>query len=578
MIRENDYNKKVDSLRIKDIKFLNENKEEFLWNFKNSFINSIKGLFIYANKEEDLVIFYGNNKEIIGYEDKFIAFNFNEVKELIHSDYIDTLHYELNNCTEDIEIKVINILGQELWVRINGFTKKDIYGNFSIFEGYVHNISNEKDSSLKLEYINAYDELTGLNNRKSFKTIMDNQLKDNIVNKTRGALIIVDIDNFKFINDSYGHNCGDKFLKRFSDDLKKKLNLNELLCRFGGDEFLIFIPYISDFRDVKKVVMKITEILKVPYNINNNEIFASLSIGVAVYPDDGEEFESLLKNADAAMYLAKSNGKNKWEMFNSNISREINRIYSIQRGLRTALDNDEMFVVFQPKVRLADNEIDGFEALLRWNSSEIGLVSPSEFIPIAESTRLIIPIGKFVLREVFIKIKYLLSEGYDNFKIAVNLSEIQLREGDLLEYFKLLIEEFKFSPKYIEFEITESMIMKSVDRNINYLMQIKNLGSSIALDDFGTGYSSLNHLTKLPIDVLKIDRSFVIDMIENDKSRYIVEKIIQLSHKLGITVVAEGVEEEEQVEYLKKMECDTVQGYYYSKPQNFENIINMLNK
>ena len=172
----------------------------------------------------------------------------------------------------------------------------------------------------------------------------------------------------------------------------------------------------------------------------------------------------------------------------------------------------------------------------------------------------------------------LLSEGYDNFKIAVNLSEIQLREGDLLEYIKSLVEEFKVSPKYIEIEITESMIMKSVDRNIKYLLEIKELGVSIALDDFGTGYSSLNYLTKLPIDVLKIDRSFVIDMVENDKSRYIVEKIIQLSHKLGINVVAEGVEEKEQVEYLKSIDCDTVQGYYYSRPENFENVVEMLNK
>ena len=565
MIRENDYNENFDFLKMKDKSFFYGNNDEFLSKFKNSFINSIKGLFIYVNKEKDLVIFYGNNKEIIGYEDKFIVFSFNEVKEFIHKDYIDTLLYELNNNAEDIEIKVINILGEEVWVRINGFTKKD-------------NISNEKDSKLKLEYINSYDELTGLNNRKNFKTIIESQLKDHTLLESRGALIIIDIDNFKFINDSYGHNCGDTFLKKFSDDLKKNFNFNELLCRFGGDEFIIFIPYISDFHDIKKVVMKITEILKLPYNIHDNEIFASASIGVAVFPDDGEEFEILLKNADAAMYLAKSNGKNKWEMFNSDISREINRIYSIQRGLRNALNNNEMFVVFQPKVRLMNNEVDGFEALLRWDSSEIGLVSPSEFIPIAESTRLIIPIGKFVLREVFIKIKYLLSQGYDNFKIAVNLSEIQLREGDLLEYFNLLIEEFEISPKYIEFEITESMIMKSVDRNISYLMQIRLLGASIALDDFGTGYSSLNHLTKLPIDVLKIDRSFVIDMIENDKSRYIVEKIIQLSHKLGITVVAEGVEEKEQVDYLKKMECDTVQGYYYSKPQNFENVITMLNK
>lgn len=578
MIRENDYNKNVDSLKIKNKDFFNKNKEEFLLKFKNSFINSIKGLFVYVNKEEDLIVFYGNNKEIVGYEDKFIVFNFYEIKEFIHKDYIDTLVYELKNSTEDIEIKVINIFGDEVWVRINGFTKKDGKGNFLEFEGYIHNINNEKDSKLKLEYINSYDELTGLNNRKHFKNIIENQLEEHTLLESRGALIIIDIDNFKYINDSYGHNCGDKFLKSFSEDLKKYLNSNELLCRFGGDEFIIFIPHISNFDNIKEVIKKIKDILKSPYNINNNKVFASASIGVAVFPDDGEEFEVLLKNADAAMYVAKSNGKNQWEMFNSNISREINRIYSIQRGLRIALDNDEMFVVFQPKVRLSDNEIDGFEALLRWKSSEIGLVSPTEFIPVAESTRLIIPIGKFVLREVFNKVKYLLSQGYDNFKIAVNLSEIQLREGDLLEYFNLLIEEFKISPKYIEFEITESMIMKSVDRNISYLMQIRNLGASIALDDFGTGYSSLNHLTKLPIDVLKIDRSFVIDMVENDKSRYIVEKIIQLSHKLGITVVAEGVEGKEQVDYLKSIECDTVQGYYYSKPENFENVITMLKK
>ena len=578
MSRENNYNKDFDSLKIKNKNFFNGNKEEFLLNFKNSFINSIKGLFIYINKEEDLIVLYGNNKEIIGYEDKFVIFNFDNIKEFIHNDYADKLLYELKNNYEDIEIKIKNLLGEDVWVRINGFTKTDSNGNLLEFEGYVHNINNEKNSRLRLEYINSYDELTGLNNRKHFKSIVENQLKEHTLLESRGALIIIDVDNFKFINDSHGHNCGDKFLKKFSDDLKKYLNCNELLCRFGGDEFLIFIPYISNLNDVEDVVKKVTEILKTPYNINNYEIFASVSIGVSVFPDDGEEFEVLLKNADAAMYIAKSNGKNHWEMFNGNISKEINRIYSIQRGLRTALDNKEMYVVFQPKVRLTDNEIDGFEALLRWESSDIGFVSPSEFVPVAESTRLIIPIGKFVLREVFIKIKYLLSKGYDNFKIAVNLSEIQLREGDLLEYFISLIEEYKVPPRYIEIEITESMIMKSVDRNIDSLMQIKELGASIALDDFGTGYSSLNHLTKLPIDVLKIDRSFVNDMIENDKSRYIVEKIIQLSHKLGITVVAEGVEEKEQVDYLKSMECDTVQGYYYSKPENFENVITMLNR
>ena len=578
MIREMSYNKDVGSLNNKDLNNHKDRQKEFLLNSKESFIKSIKGLFISVNKEEDLIMLYGNNKEITGYKEDFVIMTFDEFRSYFRQDYFDILNDGIKNNLEEIEVKITNILGVDIWISVKGQARKSNKGEFLGFEGYVHNITREKEAHLKLEYISYYDELTGLNNRKQFKNIIEKELEKHIVSESRGALIIIDIDNFKFINDSYGHKCGDILLEKFSEDLKKIFNDDQLLCRFGGDEFLIFISSISYLNEINTTVRKIMDILKNPYDINGHKIYSSTSIGVSVFPDDGEDFEVLLKNADAAMYIAKSNGKNQWQMFNNNISREINRIYSIQRGLRTALDNDEMFVVFQPKVRLTDDEVNGFEALLRWKSNEIGFVSPGEFIPVAENTRLIIPIGKFVLREVFAKVKYLLSEGYDNFKIAVNLSEIQLRDGNLLEYFNSLIEEFNVSPKYIEVEITESMIMKSVDKNIECLLQIKELGASIALDDFGTGYSSLNHLTKLPIDVLKIDRSFVIDMAENDKSRYIVENIIQLSHKLGMTVVAEGVEEKEQVDYLRSIECDTVQGFYYSKPEYFENIISMLSK
>ena len=578
MIREMSYNKDVGSLNNKDLNNHKDRQREFLLNSKESFIKSIKGLFISVNKEEDLIMLYGNNKEITGYKEDFIIMTFDEFRSYFRQDYFDILIDGIKNNLEEIEVKITNILGVDIWISVKGQARKSNKGEFLGFEGYVHNITREKEAHLKLEYISYYDELTGLNNRKQFKNIIEKELEKHIVSESRGALIIIDIDNFKFINDSYGHKCGDILLEKFSEDLKKIFNDDQLLCRFGGDEFLIFISSISYLNEINTTVRKIMDILKNPYDINGHKIYSSTSIGVSVFPDDGEDFEVLLKNADAAMYIAKSNGKNQWQMFNNNISREINRIYSIQRGLRTALDNDEMFVVFQPKVRLTDDEVNGFEALLRWKSNEIGFVSPGEFIPVAENTRLIIPIGKFVLREVFAKVKYLLSEGYDNFKIAVNLSEIQLRDGNLLEYFNSLIEEFNVSPKYIEVEITESMIMKSVDKNIECLLQIKELGASIALDDFGTGYSSLNHLTKLPIDVLKIDRSFVIDMAENDKSRYIVENIIQLSHKLGMTVVAEGVEEKEQVDYLRSIEWDTVQGFYYSKPEYFENIISMLSK
>lgn len=578
MIREMSYNKDVGSLNNKDLNNHKDRQKEFLLNSKESFIKSIKGLFISVNKDEDLIMLYGNNKEITGYKEDFIIMTFDEFRSYFRQDYFDILNDGIKNNLEEIEVKITNILGVDIWISVKGQARKSNKGEFLGFEGYVHNITREKEAHLKLEYISYYDELTGLNNRKQFKNIIEKELEKHIVSESRGALIIIDIDNFKFINDSYGHKCGDILLEKFSEDLKKIFNDDQLLCRFGGDEFLIFISSISYLNEINTTVRKIMDILKNPYDINGHKIYSSTSIGVSVFPDDGEDFEVLLKNADAAMYIAKSNGKNQWQMFNNNISREINRIYSIQRGLRTALDNDEMFVVFQPKVRLTDDEVNGFEALLRWKSNEIGFVSPGEFIPVAENTRLIIPIGKFVLREVFAKVKYLLSEGYDNFKIAVNLSEIQLRDGNLFEYFNSLIEEFNVSPKYIEVEITESMIMKSVDKNIECLLQIKELGASIALDDFGTGYSSLNHLTKLPIDVLKIDRSFVIDMAENDKSRYIVENIIQLSHKLGMTVVAEGVEEKEQVDYLRSIECDTVQGFYYSKPEYFENIISMLSK
>ncbi|EOR20937.1 diguanylate cyclase (GGDEF) domain-containing protein [Clostridium sartagoforme AAU1] len=579
MIRENSYNKDVSPLNKNNKNSIDlQSHKEFLLSSKESFVKSIKGLFISVNKEQDSIMLYGNNKEIIGYDEEFIIFTVDESKKYVHNDYIKILIDAVINNEEETEVKIINALGQELWISVKGQSKINKNGEFLGFEGYLYNITKEKEAHLKLEYMTQYDELTGLNNRKHFKDIIEEELKNHTKLESRGALIIIDIDNFKFINDSYGHKCGDIFLKRFSEDLKNAFDDNKLLCRFGGDEFLIFLPSINSLNEIKCTTRKIIDILKKPYNINNDKIYSSSSIGISVFPDDGENFEVLLKNADAAMYIAKGNGKNQCQMFNNNISREINRIYSIQRGLRTALENNEMFVVFQPKVRLTDDEVNGFEALLRWKSNEIGFVSPGEFIPIAENTRLIIPIGKFVLREVFIRVKYLLSEGYDNFKIAVNLSEIQLRQGDLIEYFNSLIKEFNVSPKYIEVEITESMIMKSVDRNIECLLQIKDLGSSIALDDFGTGYSSLNHLTKLPIDVLKIDRSFVIDMTENDKSRYIIENIIQLSHKLGITVVAEGVEEKEQVDYLKSIDCDTVQGFYYSKPENFENVINMLNK
>ena len=555
------------------------NTEEILYENKETLINSVKCIFIIINNEEERVTLYGNNKYILGLDDTFIVMSFDECKKYIHEDYIKEINeFMKNNTNESLEIKINDTNKKEKWINLKGQYKRGLKDRLIGFEGIINDITSEKNASIRLKYMSDYDELTDIHNKKYFRKAIKKQIKKHLETNSRGALITIDLDNFKFINDSYGYKCGDLFIKEIAKLLENVASDKELICRFSGDEFLMFIPNIKSFLDVEQIANKIIHIFKETFYIEGNNMYSTASIGAAIYPDDGVDFDELLKNSNAAMNIAKDNGKNQYQFFNCNISYELNKIYKIQKGLRTALDKNEMFVVFQPKIMLNNNKTDGFEALLRWKSKELGFVSPAEFIPIAEINRMIIPIGNFVLEEVFSRVKYLLEQGYDNFQIAINLSEVQLRDRTLISIFKELIKKYDILPKYIEIEITESMLMKSFEKNINTLLEFKALGVSIALDDFGTGYSSLNYLTRLPIDVLKIDRSFVVDMIDNLKSRYIVENIIELSHKLGIKVVAEGVEELEQVDYLKSIYCDIVQGYYYSKPEVFEDVVDMLTK
>ncbi|EKQ55402.1 MULTISPECIES: bifunctional diguanylate cyclase/phosphodiesterase [unclassified Clostridium] len=448
------------------------------------------------------------------------------------------------------------------------------YSNINLWmEKWKQSILNKTFNS-----ITQCDRITGLPNKYFFKKVVSNLLKDIVNNNARAAMIVIDIDNFKYVNDSYGHDFGDLLLKEISDNILSSINDNVIVSRYSGNTFILFMSDIIDIQEVVALCNRIIKSFENPNIVEEKKIYLTASIGISLSPDHGIDYNTLLKNADAAMYEAKKNGKNECDFFDDNLSAELNRVYSLQKGLRTALQNNEFYVMFQPKVSLDDSLVNGFEALARWESNEFGPVSPAEFIPIAESSKMIIPIGSFVLEEVFKKIKCLLMEGNDNFKIAVNLSEIQFREDVVLSDFKRLIKKYRINPKYIEVEITESVLMKSFEKNVRILQEIKRLGVSIALDDFGTGYSSLNYLTKLPIDVLKIDRSFVIDLMNNPKNKCIVENIINLSHQLGIEVVAEGVEEKSQVEYLRTILCDVVQGYYFSQPKMFDAIKNIIGK
>ena len=439
-------------------------------------------------------------------------------------------------------------------------------------KGEIKGLEQYKD--IEETSFKEFDRITLLPSVDVFKRIVINNIKNYMQNNTEAALILFDIDNFKHVNDSFGHEFGDVVLKNISDNIRNSLESNILMCRYSGNTFILFQKNTKDEDSILNTVQEIFNIFKQP----QQNIYFTISMGIALVPKDGINYNVLLKNADIAMYEAKQNGKNKYKFFSNEMGNKVVKEYALQKELRTSLEKQEIYVVFQPKVLLEDSTVRGFEALARWNNEKFGEVSPGKFIPLAEESKMIVPIGAFVLEEVCRKIKYLTSNGYSNFKIAVNLSEVQFQEEILISFLRKLINKYNISTRYLELEITESMFMKSFEKNLKVLEEIKNMGISIALDDFGTGYSSLSYLTKLPIDVLKIDRSFIIDLCSNPKEKCMVESIIRLSHQLGIDVVAEGVEEKEQVEYLKAISCDFVQGYYFSKPRPFEEIINIIGK
>lgn len=455
--------------------------------------------------------------------------------------------------------------------RVNSY--KDGYSCVGLLKDITLQKQNEIDNCIM-----NYDITTGIANKNLMKNVINKYLYENEKYSKLGALFLIDLDNFNFINDLYDYEVGDKLLYSVANHLRLNLNDNSVIGRFAADQFIVFKPQIESVEEAGSIAKQIIKILESPINVDGNNFYVTGSIGVALSPHDGNDFNMLLKSADIAMHSVKEKGKNGYEFFKNKTYIELNKVFGLRRCLKRALKDNEMYVVFQPIISLIDYKMHEMESLIRWNSKELGMVPPNQFIPLSETTRQIIPIGKFVLEEVFKKIRELLDLGYNDFKIAVNLSELQLRHKTIIKDIKELMNKYDVSLKYIKIEITESILMKSYNENISILNEIRKLGGSVALDDFGTGYSSLNYLTKLPIDILKIDRSFIVDLVDNEKNRCIVRNIINLSHELGIEVVAEGVEDIEQVNYLKSINCDKIQGYYFSKPDHFENIKKLFYK
>nr|WP_243249597.1 GGDEF domain-containing phosphodiesterase [Clostridium sp. D46t1_190503_E9] len=472
-----------------------------------------------------------------------------------------------------IEYRILSKDNRVVWLQSKG--KKTLEKNGDLFiHGALSDITDRKEKELEINYLSFNDEVTGIPNRRFFVREVTNHIKNYPNEKI--AFIFIDLDNFKYVNDTYGHDAGDLLLIEFAKIINNMEIKDSLFARYGGDEFILVQYNIQEKNKIKYILDNIIKKLSNPIIINEKEIFCTLSIGVSVYPIDGGDMPILLKRADMAMYLAKVNGKNRYEFFDIKILEILNREFDIEKGLRVAVDNNEIKMLYQPKIKVDTEEVIGFESLVRWNSKSLGPVSPSEFIPIAESSGLIIPIGKYIINESFKKCKELTLITTKKFKMAINLSEVQIRDEDIVSFISESLKFYDLNSEYIEFEITESIIMKSAEKNINTLEKLKHIGVSLALDDFGTGYSSLSYLRTLPIDVLKIDKSFIDGIVVEEKSEYIINSIIELSHYLSLLVVAEGVETKEQLDFLKKISCDVIQGYYFSKPIEFDEAVKMI--
>jgi len=458
-------------------------------------------------------------------------------------------------------------------VLIYGYKKKMAFHIKKIEDQSKYLIESEK----KLHRMAFYDSLTGLPNKALFINRLDQAIFAAQRNASLIGVMYVDLDSFKSVNDTMGHNTGDLVLIKTAERLSSCLRKEDTISRFAGDEFLIQVANIKKVENLYKISDKIMNSFKNVIKVNNNEFFITPSIGVSVYPVDGEDSETLIKNADIAMYAAKSNGKNQCIYCSSEMKDDIIKNMKLANGLYRALDNNELFICYQPQINTETQEIIGFEALLRWNHSEYGMVPPSVFIPIAEKTGLIKPIGLWVIKTVCEQFKSISDRESKEIRISVNLSIEQLKDDNIARQIGKILEETKTDAKNIQIEITESVAFDKEPYVLQRIRELKNLGLTISIDDFGTGHSSLSRLKAFPIDLIKIDMEFVRGISsESKKDKAIIKSIIQIAKNLGIKVLAEGVETEEQFNYLRKKKCDEIQGFYFYKPMPVDEIKNII--
>ena len=445
---------------------------------------------------------------------------------------------------------------------------------------YAYKMNHARVESLQKALVMAhYDPVTELPNRKLFHDQIVVHLAQAEREGKALALLLLDLDNFKNVNDSLGHSAGDLLLRAVADRLKSTLRASDVVARLGGDEFTVLVPGMirNDPLQAAQVAKKILHCFEKPFQVENREIYATTSIGVSLFPSDGQEVDLLMRHADMAMYRSKENGPNKYRFYSSELSARFEERLALETDLRRAVERDELEVHYQPQVDLRSGQITGVEALARWNHPQRGSIPPSVFVPIAEETGLIWQIGKQVLRRACLQGRKWVQAGHPNLRIAVNVSARQLKRSGLDELVAEVLEEASLSPTNLEIELTEGSIMEDVESTMELLNRLSGMGVHIAIDDFGTGYSSLAYLKQFTLHHLKIDRSFIRDLgSQESKDAKITRTIIAMAHHLNLRVIAEGVEEQEQLNFLHINGCDEIQGYLYSRPLSSDDLDKFL--
>jgi diguanylate cyclase (GGDEF)-like protein/PAS domain S-box-containing protein len=510
---------------------------------------------------------------MLGYEIDEIPANLQNFMEHIHPDNMELIKNNINklltgSITElKSEYRLRKKDGTYCWILSKSLVVDKDQNNKALrIVGTITDITVEKQYEEHLKQLASYDTLTNLPNRKYFTDLLNSAILRSKRKKQSHALLFMDMDRFKNINDSLGHSAGDALLKIVANRLTDVLRGNDIVARLGGDEFTILLEDIESSHKAAEVSQRIIEMMHEPFDLQGHQVVISPSIGIVLYPDHGKTPEELLKNADTAMYHAKDLGGNNYWYFTEAMNEAAHSRLELEQDIRNALKNEEFILYYQPKVNLHTGDIVGMEALVRWDRNGQGIVTPNKFIPIAEETGLIIPMGSQIIHKATEQTSIWVNEHLLEHKVAINISAKQFRQADLLQYLQLTLAEFNLSADNIEIEITEAAVMENTDEAIATMKKIKDIGMTLAIDDFGTGYSSLSYLKKFPIDTLKIDMSFIKDMGSSEVNKSIVSTIINLAHTLKLNVVAEGVEHQHQADTLLEMDCDIIQGYLFSKP------------